>query len=195
MTHSPAGTFAPSLPHGQACGPLAATYVVDTNVILVANGQHEAVSAACVQCCQRWLQGIMQAGRVALDDHFEILGEYQHRLHAAGHLGPSAGVGDAFVAWLLHHLDDSARCDQVSLMPDAGRGWQAFPDDPRLQDFDPADRKFVALARTHPESPTILQAADSKWLDWAAPLVDHGVRIQFLCEAEVQRFHRHKFGV
>ena len=96
-----------------------ATYVVDTNVILVANGQHPDVSPACVTACQDWLQRIMAEGRVALDDAYAIVGEYQHKTHASD----GQGVGDAFVRWVLQHVDDAARCDLVKLSPDAGRGF------------------------------------------------------------------------
>lgn len=166
------------------------TYVVDTNVILVANGQHPDVSSACVTACQDWLQRIMAEGRVALDEDYAIVGEYQHKTHA----GNGEGVGDAFVRWVLHHVDDAARCDLVRLDLDDQRGFLSFPVDEDLTHFDDADRKFVAVAHAHPERPPILQAADSKWLDWAPHLADHSVQIRFLCQAEVQEFHHHKFG-
>lgn len=166
------------------------THIVDTNVILVANGRHPGVTAACVAACQHWLVRIMDEGRIALDDGFALLGEYQHKADAQR----GDGVGDAFLRWALHHRDDAARCDRIALLPHAVRRYAAFPDDPDLSDFDAADRMFVALARTHPEQPDILQAADSKWLDWAPALARHGVRVRFLCEADTHRFHQHKFG-
>lgn len=167
------------------------THVVDTNVILIANGQHPAVSAACAECCAQWLQALMAEGRVALDDAYEILGEYQHKTHASN----GQGVGDQFIRWLLHEMDNSARCDLVHLEPDELRGYVSFPDDERLAHFDASDRKFVAVSRLHPEHPPIWQAADSKWLDWAPALAEHEVRIMLLCEPEMHQFHIHKFGV
>lgn len=171
-------------------GPGTATCIVDTNVILVANGQHPGVSPDCVERCGRWLTSLMQSGRVALDAGFEIVREYQHKTHASDGQGP----GDAFLRWVLHNLDNPARCDLIDIAPHAERGYEAFPDDPALSHFDAADRKFVAVARTHPEAPPILQAADCKWLDWSAALATHGVRVQFLCDAELHQFHVHKFG-
>jgi hypothetical protein len=160
-------------------------------VILVANGQHPGVSEACQQRCASWLRQLMSQGRVALDEGFEILREYQHKTHASS----GDGVGDAFVRWVLHHVEESARCDLVAIEPDAQRGWRSFPNDPRLAHFDPADRKFVAVACLHPEHPPILQAADSKWLDWRAALAEHGVQVHMLCEPDLHGFHVHKFGV
>ncbi|HET8870536.1 MAG TPA: hypothetical protein VFM48_08825 [Aquabacterium sp.] len=166
------------------------TWVVDTNVILVANGQHQGVDAASTEVCARWLEALMQTGRLALDDRHEIIGEYLHKTHASD----GAGVGDAFLRWVLHNQDNPARIDLVSVEPDARRGYVAFPDDPRLARFDASDRKFVAVARSHPECPAIWQATDSKWLDWAPALADHGVQVRFLCTSVVAAFHRHKFG-
>ncbi|MDE2400398.1 MAG: hypothetical protein KGL90_01860 [Burkholderiales bacterium] len=177
-------------PESTLDGPRAATYVVDTNVILVANGQHPGVSEACVQRCARWLQGLMASGRLALDEGYEIVREYQHNTRSSD----GQGVGDEFLRWVLLHLDDPVRCDLVPLKAHPQRGYEAFPDDARVSGFDAADRKFVALARAHPEAPPILQATDSKWLDWAAPLADHGVTVQFLCASDVHQFHVHKFG-
>jgi hypothetical protein len=171
-------------------GPQAATYVVDTNVILVANGQHPDVSLECSRRCARWLEDLMHTGRIALDEGFEIVREYQHKTHASD----GQGAGDAFLRWVLHQLDNPARCDLVKLDSNHMRGYEAFPDDPELAAFDPMDRKFVAVARLHPESPPILQAADCKWLDWSSALAKHGVRVQFLCDADLHRFHLHKFG-
>ncbi len=166
------------------------TYVVDTNVLLVANGQHPDVSLACVMTCREWLTRIMAEGRVALDDAYAIVNEYQHKTHASD----GQGVGDAFVRWVLHHHDDAARCDLIHLDPHVQRGFLSFPVDVDLNHFDDSDRKFVAVAHAHPERPPILQAADSKWLDWAPHLGEHGVQIRFLCCEDVQEFHVHKFG-
>ena len=185
MPHRPS-----EIPPCRPEGPRAATYVVDTNVLLVANGQHPGVSADCAMRCAHWLEGLMATGRVAVDEDHEILREYRHKTHASD----GKGVGDAFLRWVLHRLDDPARCDLVKLAPHPERGFDAFPDDPLLADFDRADRKFVAVARAHPEHPVILQASDSKWLDWSPALALNGVRVQFLCDPDLHAFHVHKFG-
>ena len=62
-----------------------------------------------------------------------------------------------------------------------------FPKDPELANFDPDDRKFVAVAIAHCEKPPILQAVDSQWLDFRDVLLQHGVRVQFICEDDIQR--------
>ena len=71
--------------------------VIDTNVLLVANGQHSDVSTECVIACVERLQAMEKSGVTVIDDGFRILGEYQHKTS----LNPPRGVGDVFLKWLL----------------------------------------------------------------------------------------------
>jgi hypothetical protein len=164
--------------------------VVDTNVLLVANGQHEDVGDTCVAKCSRRLSDIRKNDRVAIDDGYEILREYQKKTNHKTGRRP----GDAFLKWLLRNNSNPRRCVQVHLTPHADRSYISFPDDARLAGFDPADRKFVAVAAAHPENPPVLQAADSKWHDWSGSLREHGVEVEFLCPDDTQRFRRQKAG-
>lgn len=164
--------------------------VVDTNVVLVANGQHQNVSDACVVECVVRLQAIMMGGKLALDDCFRILLEYQTKTT------PKTGnrPGDAFVKWALQNNANSRCVDQVPLREHAVRGFDSFPEDADLVKFDPPDRKFVAVAFAHPHNPPILQAADSKWLNWEEPLKRCGITVEFICQDDIARFHANKFG-
>jgi hypothetical protein len=164
--------------------------VIDTNVLLVANGQHSDVSPACVTACSQRLADVIANGRFAIDDGFAILKEYQNKTsHKSG-----KGPGDAFLKWALRNNANPARCDQIRLVAHPERSFESFPDDVQLKDFDPADRKFVAVASAHDEKPPILQAADSKWLNWAPVLSRHGISVDFLCQGDIERFHRNKSG-
>jgi hypothetical protein len=160
------------------------TVIIDTNVILVANRQHADVSDACVVACAKHLQDVMANGVVAIDDAYRILKEYQHKTL------PHAGKrpGDAFVKWLLRNIANPRRCTQVALVAHAERDFESFPEDARLASFDPPDRKFVAVSAAHADKPPIAQAADSKWLGWAAALRDHGIEVEFLCPADIRSF-------
>lgn len=53
--------------------------VIDTNVLLVANGSHLNVSVACRSECVTRLTARMKAGVVVIDDTYRILREYQTR--------------------------------------------------------------------------------------------------------------------
>lgn len=164
--------------------------VVDTNVVLVANGQHADVSPECVKTCALALQSIMLSGKLALDDGFLILREYQNKTL------PKKGnrPGDVFVKWALNNRCNAKWVDQVTLQEHDERGFKSFPDDAELANFDTPDRKFVAVSGAPPDKPSIAQAADSKWLDWAPALQRHGIKVDFLCQADIQRFHENKFG-
>lgn len=164
------------------------TVVVDTNVILTANRQHADVSEACIVSCAKRLHEIVTSGRVAIDDEYRILKEYQNG--TTPHIGKRPG--DAFVKWLLRNNANPLRCDQVKLMDHAERGYESFPQDDRLDAFDPADRKFVAVAHAHADKPPILQATDSKWIDWASALSDQGVGVEFLCPTDIRTFDDRK---
>ncbi|NDU88509.1 MAG: hypothetical protein G3I08_01280 [Ferrovum sp.] len=164
--------------------------VVDTNVVLVANGQHHDISPECVKNCALILKDIMKNGRLALDDGFRILREYQHKTQTKQGNRP----GDAFVKWALNNRCNTKRVDQVPLLEHDERGFESFPEDADLANFDAPDRKFVAVSGAHPDKPFIAQAADSKWLDWASALQRHGIEVIFLCETDIQRFHENKFG-
>lgn len=160
------------------------TEIVDTNVILIANRQHQDISETCIIACMSRLEDIMKEGRIAIDDAFRVLGEYQHK--TTPHVGKR--VGDVFVKWVLRNHANPSRCDRVGLAEHPTRTFASFPDDPRLADFDAPDRKFVAVAAAHPDRPPIAQAADSKWLGWAPALAAHGVSVDFLCPDDIGSF-------
>jgi hypothetical protein len=165
--------------------------VIDTNVVLVANGQHQDVSPECVINCVLALDRVKRSGKLVLDDGFRILREYQNKSQ------PKKGnrQGDAFVKWALNNRCNARWVDQVTLQEHDERGFESFPHDPELEKFDDSDRKFVAVSGAHPDKPCIAQAADSKWLDWAPALKRHGIDVSFLCQADIEGFHKNKFGL
>ena len=163
--------------------------VIDTNVLLVANGQHTDVSQDCVEACVRRLQAMEKDGVTVIYDGFRILGEYRNKTS----LNPPKGVGDVFLKALLRNAGNPKRVEQVSLTELAANEFTEFPD-PALQSvFDAPDRKFAAVANAHPDKPSVWQAADCKWLDWWPTLLAKGVRVEFLCSADACGFYRNKF--
>ena len=162
--------------------------VIDTNVLLVANGQHADVTEDCVIACVTRLQALQRSGVVVIDDDQRIMGEYRHKTS----LKPPNGVGDKFLKWVLQHTATS-RVEQVSLNETADNRFVEFPDPELELLFDPPDRKLAAVAHAHPEKPVIWQAADSKWLDWWPALRAKGVEVDFLCPDDVCTFYAKKF--
>lgn len=163
--------------------------VVDTNVILVANGAHEGVSPECVIECVNRLQQLMSDGSIAIDDAFRIVGEYQKRTSPR----QGAGAGDVFLKWVLNHLADDKRVHQVHLTEVSKNCFVEFPVAALEQTFDPPDRMFAAVAHAHPAKPPIWQAADCKWLDWWPDLQTQGIHVEFLCGDDVCRVYKKKF--
>ena len=161
--------------------------IVDTNVPVVANGQSPQASPNCVDTCINRLEGIIRGEKkLVLDDRWIILSEYIRNLRSSG----EPGASDRFLLWILMNKDE--QCDLVSIMSVDGseNEFEEFPDDPALNDFDPADRKFIAVACAHPEKPPILQAVDSQWLDFRNAFRRNGVTVEFICEDDIQRLHR-----
>ena len=162
------------------------TVIVDTNVAVVANCKSEQASGDCeVSCINKLLEITSGKSKLALDDQRRIIEEYQNKLNPDG----QPGVGDAFFNWVEINWANPNRCVQVSITPieNSETDFREFPDDPELQKFDSDDRKFVAVARKHPEKPPILQAVDSQWLDFRDALSRHGVTVEFICEDDIRR--------
>jgi len=163
--------------------------VIDTNVLLTASQRHQAVSPDCIWACVNRLQKIRKDERVVLDDGFRILSEYMNKLDARH----GKGAGEAFLKWLLQNRANPRRVQQVTLTERAADDYEEFPDPALAAEFDPPDRKFLAVAHCHPGKPPVLQATDSKWLRWHAQLEQHGVRVEFLCRKDLLRFFKAKF--
>lgn len=163
--------------------------VIDTNVLLVANGDHPDVSPECCVECVTRLQAMQAKGITVIDDAFLILGEYLNKTR----VNPPKGVGDVFLKWLLREAGNAQRVEQVALTVRAENQYAEFPDSALERVFDAPDRKFAAVANAHAEKPPIWQAADCKWLDWWQPLAAHDVLVDFLCPADACRFYEGKF--
>lgn len=160
--------------------------IVDTNVAVVANGQSPQASPNCVDTCINRVERIIRGEeRSVLDNRWIILSEYMRNLRSSG----EPGAGDRFLLWLLRNKD--AQCNLVSITPIDGseNEFEEFPDDPALDGFDPADRKFIAVACAHLERPPILQAVDSKWLDFDDAFRENGITVEFICQEDIQRLH------
>ena len=150
--------------------------VVDTNVPIVANGQSEQACPRCVNACIDALQVIIDEGVVVIDDARRILKEYMNNLSLSG----QPGTGDAFMKWVFDNQANVERCERVQITEDETRGFDEFPDDPRLRNFDRSDRKFVAVALTSRNNPEVLNAVDSDWWDARKALADCGLKIRFV---------------
>jgi hypothetical protein len=164
--------------------------VVDTNVPVTANGRDTHGSAECQEACRRGLLEITRgSARLILDCGFEIVNEYCAYLSFRG----QPGLGDAFLRWIHDNQFNSSRCERVTLTPHPARGYVEFPEDEALSGFDRDDRKFVAAARaSQSRAARVLNAVDSDWWDYELVLQEHGVRLEFVCRDQVERWREER---
>lgn len=165
--------------------------VVDTNVLVVANGRSGG-SLACARNCARALLNIKHFGTIVIDEGDRILSEYRGYCSLAG----QPGVGDSFIRWVHDNRGRGELVQVIALTQREGGGDLAeFPEGPDLAEFDPADKKFVAVANAHQDKPPILQASDTKWWGWREALQACGITVEFLCPDEIEAVFRRKFQV
>jgi len=164
--------------------------VIDTNVLLVADGQGRHMSGDCRTICEDRLRRVQAEEQVVLDRSWLILGEYQNKL-----ANRQPTPGSAFVMWILQRQGMSQHVSwiKISALNTENTRFAEFPSDEDLEaEFDPSDRKFIAVANAHTEKPPILECADSKWLGWEQKLGAHGIRIEVLCRDELEAIRKRK---
>jgi hypothetical protein len=153
--------------------------VIDTNVLIVANGASEQAGPQHVIACVNALEVAHLRQIIAIDLGSRILNEYFGHMNRSG----QPGLGDAFAKWLFENQGNTERCESVVITSKQGdpEDFEEFPNDPELAGFDRSDRKFVAVALASKNKPKVLNATDSDWWLFHAPLKRHGLRVEFLC--------------
>jgi hypothetical protein len=160
--------------------------VVDTNVPLVAKfqGGH---TQKLVDACEELLESIIEQDRVVVtDEDGEIIEEYFHQLSRSG----QETLGDAFAKWVFDRRWTWDALARPNIDPQGDNVYGVLDGD--HDDFDPADRKFVAVAKI--SGAPVHQATDTKWLNWAEALERHGVEVHYVHEPSIRDAYRTKFG-
>jgi len=160
------------------------SYIIDTNVLAVANESYPKAGDKEVFTCQRFLVDVMQT-HLSVDSLGLIF--YEYFTHASRSGQP--GMGDAFAKWFWDNQYDVSICEQVDITPDPGgkRGFLEFPGDERLKDFDMEDRKFAAVAVKSQFDAVICNATDSDWWDYKEVFTQLGINIEFLTPELIKR--------
>ena len=158
-------------------------YVIDTNVGVVANGRDcPQADIACKLACIEKLKECVEIlndktqGYIIIDSGNEIFEDYKSCFNFAG----QPGTGDMFFGVLAQRRFSTNNCEQVEINHDADWGYEEFPHDEDLRNFDLSDRKFVAVAVQSCNSPVILNATDSDWSTHRESLKKY-VHIEELC--------------
>jgi|SRR5690348_12569663 len=160
--------------------------IVDVNVAIVANdlrrqlnGQSLNAPQADEKCrvaCVAILTRIIRKEIIVIDTEGDTIREYLKRLSTSGQ--PS--IGDALLKFILEQQYTHKRIQRITIKRNAKRKYDLFPDDPDLKTFDQADRIYVALNRSVPDS-RLLNAVDSDYSQHAAALARNGVDVRELC--------------
>lgn len=164
--------------------------VVDTNVLIAANGTDAEWKPIASSCANR-LQAVMDGNIVCTDTPGLILSEYGNKLPSQSR----SGFGDMFYLWLARNRFNTEYCQEVCITAKEA-GFEEFPalSQEVAAIIDPSDRKFIAVAHAHPEKPPILQATDSKWIGWKDALAAVGITIDFVDEAFLLPYYEQKMG-
>ena len=149
------------------------TFVVDTNVAIVANGRGTHADVRCQLTCVERMKSLAAGEVAAIDDRGLILEEYRRRLNLSG----MPGVGDLFLKHVFNnqYRDDRVRRVPVTPSEDDRRGFQELPENA----FDQSDRKFLAVAVAG--KAVVLNATDSDWDEHEALMGSLEVEVTQLC--------------
>lgn len=164
--------------------------LVDTNVIRAANGQAPQALPGMAEACAGILRAVMRGehGLLLVDRSGPagvswIIEEY---CGAVAHFDPHL-PGDVFLRWVRHNEWDESVVRRVGVTPSVfgpdgvPADYAEFPRDFGLADFEPADRKFVAVAIAYRAATgldvPVFEALDSDFFNHETALARHGVRV------------------
>lgn len=164
-------------------GAAAATsVVVDTNVLVVAGGQHPEASDACQAACLSIVRGIHDGDVVvAVDSDGFIVSEYARQVRGL----QGSGVADKLIVRLSRRFRDPAVCRQVELTPidDPPGSYAEVP--LLLRDFDVDDQPFIAVAAADESRPQLFTGVDGEWWLRQADFATCGMDVQFPCAGDL----------
>jgi hypothetical protein len=154
--------------------------VVDTNVLIVANGKSDHASSECVIAAIDFLTHGESDAVIVLDSIGHIFSEYQNHCSFKG----QPGTGDRFFLYLHQRQADVSRVQKVDIHPnDQG----SYDEVPRiLSDFDRSDHKFVATVIADECRSVLVNCADSDWREAAQGLKQCAVEVVELCAGRAQ---------
>lgn len=159
--------------------------VVDTNVPIIANGRTDPgdgrePSIPCRIAAVTFLQELLNDGTVLLDVEGLVQDEYRRYLRPNG----QPGVGDRFYQVVLH--SSPTLVERVDLTRREDGEYDHMPQSLIERNFDPSDRKFVALARY--QNVPVFHATDRGWINHATLLTNEGIQVEHLCGCDMKQW-------
>jgi hypothetical protein len=166
-------------------------WIVDTNVAVVAQGNSH-MSEECQWECISFIEEILNNKHIVIiDNNFHILREYQTNLSSKG----SPKYGDRFLKWVLNNQANPLRVIQVPITEVGPNHFEEFPQSLEDIQVDPSDKKFIAVSIANEKKGSIVECADSKWIGWHHPLLKEGIKVHFICKAELALIFNKKKGI
>ena len=148
--------------------------VIDTNVLIVANRESEQADEACEVEAARTLYKAMRDDIVLIDTGTLATKEYDTYCRRSG----QPGVGDLFFKSLLDNIANERRVLRIDIGSTPEEVDSVIP--AALADFDPSDRKWIALHLVG-SADSIINAVDSDWAQRKNDLEAAGVHVVELC--------------
>ena len=170
-------------------------YIIDANVALLAGTPVSKIPVDQLKCareCVRFIRDFLTnpEARLVLDDEGRILKEYRN----ARNVGVAPNLATSFSIWAHQHIAMECQ-DFIHLVEIAENEYKEYPDDVQLKEFDPPDRKYIALAYKHPEKPPIVEASDSKWWGIKDALKNYDIDLLFIDEEYIKNKFEQKIGI
>lgn len=164
--------------------------ILDTNVPVKASyavTDYKDEELELIDACIKFIHDFINdsESKLALDLDWEILNEYNRNIK-------TTAMGKEFLKWVNTYIGKADFSKDIIKLEKEGTDYLAFPKDSELENFDLADRKFIALAMCHEEKPPIIQAADGKWLEYVEKLKEYGIHIEFLDQDYAESKYRKK---
>lgn len=160
--------------------------IIDTNVPLVAAEKHERAEAICRRTCEIYVKQVLNGKIcVVIDDNRAAYTEYRNNMYPDPN--PSSGLASNFLMHVIQNYGNDKRVLRIPLVQRNGE-YVEWPQDPALTNFDPSDRKWVALARAFNQqtgqTAPITYAIERDWDDYRDALTRHGVELDHLCAVD-----------
>ena len=174
------GAYDLNISSQRGCGEMTARAVVDTNVLVVANGRDTHVDVSCQLRCVDELARLSREEVVCVDDKMLIMSEYEKN---TGHKG-QAKPGTVFYKQIWRKMGDSNRVRLVPVEPRDAEG-RDFADPILPPSNLKKDAKFLAVAIK--ADAVIVNAADSDWAEHRELTGRLGVDVRQLCPQHATR--------
>lgn len=164
--------------------------IIDTNVPLTALPETANLSNECVLKCIELLNEIDDDKHtIVIDNRYIILKQYDGNIK---NLKPN--LANRFLKWVFTNITNSERVKQIPVEHSNDSVFEGLPETIYDSEFDRADLVFVAVSMANDNKAPIVQAADAKWIGWEEMLTKEGVKVNFICRAELEIIYNQKMA-